>query len=63
MPATMPRRVPWVIAYDGSPAHGHPPYSFECRRCRATLVFSVPLSVNLFVATGRAFLREHRRCR
>lgn len=52
-------KTPWVVVHDGTQK---PAYTMECRRCGATARLELPVSVAVFVATSRAFVREHRGC-
>lgn len=52
----------WVRIHDGS-RRGRKPMEMECQRCGATLLPSLPISMDLLAALGNAFGRKHARCR
>lgn len=55
-------RTPWIVAYDSTRVHRKPPMSFECLRCKATLVPSLPISVDAWTALAKLFGHQHRKC-
>jgi hypothetical protein len=54
---------PWIVALDAT--HGKDAYALRCLRCGATQRFELtePLRVDYWCRVGRAFEREHRRCK
>ena len=53
---------PWIVAYDATSQHTHPPYTLECRRCLGTYSPSLPVSIALYAALARAFEKQHAKC-
>lgn len=37
-------------------------YSFECKTCRISDRFELPVSLDLYIAAMKAFMRLHRKC-
>ena len=54
-------RTEWIVVYDGS-SGGKRPMTHACLRCGTEYTPALPMPVDLFVAMGRAFIRQHRAC-
>jgi len=59
--AKVPKGAPWVVAHDATA--GNLAYAMECLRCGTIQRVVTPMSVNCYVALGKAFDREHRGCK
>lgn len=51
----------WVFCHDGT--GGKNAYALECRRCGTIQQIATPISVDCYVAMGKAFERMHRTCK
>ena len=53
--------TPWIIVNDGT--KGRDAYMLHCLRCGAVQRFELPISIDYFVNVGKAFQKEHGKCR
>lgn len=53
-------KTPWIVCHDGR--KGDMAYALECKRCGMTQKIATPISVDCWVAMGKAFAEQHRRC-
>lgn len=51
----------WIIAHDAT--KGADAYMMECLRCGAVERFSLPISVTVYCAAAKAFVKRHKACK
>jgi len=51
----------WIVANFGT--RGDELYALKCLRCGAIQKVATPISVNCYLALGKAFSQEHRNCK
>ena len=51
----------WIIAHDGT--KGADAYMTECLRCGNMQRFTLPISVDVYVAAATEFVRIHSKCK
>jgi len=51
----------WVTVCDG--LHPGTTFGMKCQRCGEVQKIKLPVAADFLVAVGKAFVREHRRCK
>lgn len=51
----------WIICHDSS--KGDDAYAMECLRCGYKQRFATPISIEVYIAAGKAFQKQHAKCR
>lgn len=49
-------RTPWIITRESN-------LGWECLRCGQKAALKLPVSLNLWLATAKAFLAQHKGCK
>jgi len=55
-------RYSWIVIHDGS-RPGKTAGQQECLRCGESYRMALPVSLNVFIAAGKAFTADHRGCK
>lgn len=50
----------WIVSHDGTDGKG---FRIECQRCGTVYIVTLPVEVTVFVAGGKAFIKNHRHCK
>ena len=56
MSARGARGMPWIITRESN-------LGWECLRCGDTAALKLPVSLDLWLATAKAFLEQHKDCK
>ncbi len=52
---------PWIVCHDGT--GGDLAYALECLRCGNIQRVATPISIDCWVAMGKAYAKQHRHCK
>lgn len=57
----MSEDTPWVIVHGAT--KGDKAYALECRRCGGIQRVVLPMSMSIYLAMGKEFIKIHRDCK